>query len=204
MTRTFKIHPSQCHKIMSAGKGGNLSVTCQTFLKEWYAGDNEPIRSKYIDKGNMVEDELIDFAASQLGLGLLEKNLLTKENDTIIGTPDIVLADTIIDVKAAWNRKTLLDARELNTDYEWQVLCYMELFGKTEAIIFHGLIDTPEMDWIEPVYFDLPDADRWIAWKVKYSAERISQINARVLECREWIEGYHTNITKDMGRVHEA
>jgi len=37
-----------------------LPTTCKTYLKEWYANDQEEIHSKYFDKGNMVEPELID------------------------------------------------------------------------------------------------------------------------------------------------
>jgi hypothetical protein len=76
--RIFKIHCSQIGKIMGASKpAGNLSVTCKTFLKEWYANEYEEIHSKYIDKGNQVENELIDFMAIQLGYGMAEKNTTT-------------------------------------------------------------------------------------------------------------------------------
>ena len=48
--RIFKIHCSQIGKIMGASKpAGQLSVTCKTFLKEWYANEYEEIHSKYIE-----------------------------------------------------------------------------------------------------------------------------------------------------------
>ena len=99
--RTFKIHPSQCHKIMGRAKSGDgLSVTAQTYLREWYANDNEEIYSKYLFKGNMVENDLIDFAMSQLGLGIADKNTEQRENEYMIGTPDVVLDELVLDVKA--------------------------------------------------------------------------------------------------------
>lgn len=194
--RLFKIHPSQCGKIMSNGKGGNLSATCTSYLKEWYANDKEQIHSKYIDKGNWVEADLIDFMAEQLGFGLARKNMDTFSNDYMVGTPDVILPEYIVDVKAAWNRKTLLDAaQELNTDYEWQVRCYMELCGKKNGIIFTGLLDTPaDVNFGNEINYDLEPNERWIAYSIKANPILISNIFVKVEQCREWLDAYDKSI----------
>lgn len=204
MERLFKIHASQCWKIMSNGKGGNLSVTCQTFLKEWYADDREQIHSKYIDKGNLKETDAIDFAAKVLGYGVAEKNELTIQNEYMVGTCDVETHDSIIDVKCPWNKKTFLDnTEELDTNYEWQGRVYMSLYQKDKFILFYGLMDTPEMDWVEEViYEDLPESDRWLAYQVDRDAVLEDAITERVIKCREWLDNYDTFVKSKVGRIN--
>jgi len=188
----------------NAKKAGELSQICQTFLKEWYAGDHEQIFSKQTNKGNFVEPDLIDFMAVQLGLGMAEKNYDTLSNDYMIGTCDVVTNDLIIDVKAPWNVKTLQDnVSGINTDYEWQLRGYMALWDKQEAIVFYGLMDTPEDAnfGTEVIYSDMPDSDRWIAYKVTRDAELEQAIIDRVILCREWLNEYDQVIKSKMGRV---
>ena len=78
--KEFKIRASQISKIMGNAKAkGELSAVCTTYLKEWYAEklycDNEEIRSKYFDKGNLQENEAIEEVVNKFDLGLGFKNL---------------------------------------------------------------------------------------------------------------------------------
>lgn len=203
--RTFKIHCSQIGKIMGASKpAGQLSVTCKTFLKEWYANEFEEIHSKYIDKGNQVENELIDFMAIQLGYGMAEKNTITLHDEFMVGTCDVNFPDLVVDVKAPYNRKTLQDNVDgINSDYEWQLQGYMNLYDKPKAILFYGLMDTPETDWtMEVVYSDMPDQERWIAYSVIRNDELIQAIKDRVLMCRAWLEEYDILVKSKLGRIN--
>ena len=205
MNRTFRIHCSQIGKIMGTGKNG-LPVTCQTFLKEWYANDREQIHSKYIDKGNWVEADLIDFMAEQLGLGMAEKNEATLSDEFFVGTADVVTSNMVIDVKAPWNVKTLQDnVGGINTDYEWQLRGYMRLWDKSESIVFYGLMDTPaEANYDrEVIYSDMPDNERWIAYSVTRDHEVEQSIIDRVVLCREWLNQYDQLIKAKMGRVNQ-
>lgn len=206
MNRTFKIHCSQIGKIMGNGKSGNLPVTCQTYLKEWYAQDREPIHSKYLDKGNWVEQDLIDFMAVQLGYGMAEKNTDDPVQDEyFIGTCDVIRPDTIIDVKAPWNRKTLQDnCCNMDEDYEYQLRGYMRLYDRPKAILFYGLMNTPaECNYDNEVIYDnLPDHERWIAFSINRDTEIEQIIIDRVIKCREWLDEYDQLITERMGRVH--
>jgi hypothetical protein len=185
---------------------GELSQTCQTFLREWYANDREEIRSKYIDKGNMVELDLIDFMAEQLNLGMAEKNTITMHNEYVVGTADVVTRDTIIDVKAAWSIKTLHDAvtSGINSDYEWQGRGYMMLWDKPKFVVFHGLLNTPEEAnyGVEVSYDDIPAEHRWVAYKVQRDVTIEQQIIQRVIECREWLERYDEAVRNSIGRLH--
>lgn len=207
MDKIFKIHCSQIGKIMGNGRNGNLPVTCQTFLREWYANDREEIRSKYIDKGNMVELDLIDFMAEQLNLGMAEKNTITLHDEYFVGTADVVTRDTIIDVKASWSVKTLHDAAVsgINSDYEWQGRGYMALWDKPNFVVFHGLLNTPEEAnyGVEVNYDDIPANERWVAYGIKRDAEIEAAIIERVKECREWLIKYDNLVRGSIGKIHK-
>jgi hypothetical protein len=183
-----------------------LPETCTTYLKEWYANDREEIRSKYIDKGNMVELDLIDFMAEQLNLGMAEKNTITMHNEYVVGTADVVTRDTIIDVKAAWSIKTLHDAvtSGINSDYEWQGRGYMMLWDRPNFVVFHGLLNTPEEAnyGVEVSYDDIPADQRWVAYKVQRDVTIEQQIIQRVIECREWLTKYDKLVQGSIGKIH--
>ena len=205
MERIFKIRCSQIGKIMSnAKKPGELSETCTTYLKEWYADDREEIESKYISKGNWVESDLIDFMAEQLGFGMAEHNQEYKEDEYMTGTCDVITPSCIVDVKAPWSRKTLHDAAlKVNTDYIWQGLGYMHLYDRKEFILFSGLMDTPEECNYgkEVLYSHLQPSERWAAYKVLYDPAKIEQIQAKVLQCRVWLEEYDKMIINNLGNI---
>ena len=189
---------------MSNGKGAGLSQTCITFLKEFYADDREQIQSKYLDKGNDVEADNIDFAAEVLGYGMADKNTVTLSDEFMEGTCDVEFPDLIIDVKSPWNNKTLQDnIYGIDKDYEWQLRGYMRLYRKPKAILFYGLQNTPETDYYPEISFDhIPANQRWIAYTVQRDETLENQIITRVLECRKWLDEYDRLIKSSLGRVH--
>lgn len=202
----FRIHCSQIGKIMSASKKPNeLSQTCKTFLHEWLANDRENVSTKYTNKGEMVEDDLIDFMAEQLGLGIAEKNREYRSDEFIVGTCDVVTHDTVIDVKAPWSRKTLHQAITdgLDKDYEWQLQGYCHLWSKPFAILFYGLMDTPpEVNYTnEVIYSDMPANERWTAYNIVADQSRIQEVIERVKQCRIYLEGYDAIIKSKLGHV---
>jgi hypothetical protein len=201
----FKIRASQCWKIMSNAKTkGELSQTCKTYLESWYSNDNEEIYSKYMDKGNQVESELIDFMAQQLGYGLAEKCRESASNEFMQGSCDVVTIDAIIDVKASYNRNTLHKQviEGLKDEYYWQMLVYLELYKRDKGIIFHGLMNTPSTDWSdEIVYEDMPENERWIAYQFNYDIDKITAIKERVEMCRAYLIGYDKLIKSKLGTI---
>lgn len=203
----FKIRPSQLGKIMTNSKTkGELSKTAQTYLMEWYSDEHEEISSKYITKGLLKEDDAIDFMATTLNYGIAEKNINIYTNDWCVGTPDVIIDNTVIDLKCSWSAKTLLDAASnLNIDYEWQLRAYMWLTGCTDAILFYALMDTPaEANYgIKVQYEHLPSSERWIAYRFKRDEAKEEQIKAKVLECREWLNNYDLEVKKKLGNIQE-
>lgn len=207
MEKIFKIHCSQISKIMGNSKpAGNLSAACKTYLMEWYAGEREEIHSKYLDKGNMCEIELIDFAAMKLNLGLAEKNTVRIEDEYMTGECDIDFPSCIVDVKASWDNKTLQSQCEgMDEDYELQGIGYMHLYKKDEFILFFGLVDTPEeVNYGNEIsYQHIPEDMRWIAYKIKADYNKILEIKAKVVKCREWLVEYDVLVKSKLGKINE-
>lgn len=202
--KLFKARPSSLGKLMSKSKKpGELSQTCITYLKEWYAGDKEELQSKYLTKGILLEDEAIQFASKVLfGDIRAFKNENIYSNEWMLGTPDVVLENSIIDTKCSWNHKTLLDAAlELNTDYEWQLRGYMMLCEKDFATLFYYLGDTPaEANFGKRVSFKhLEEFERWVSYEFKRDLSIEQEIIERIELCRTWLQDYDQQIQSRIG-----
>jgi hypothetical protein len=200
----FKARPSSLGKIMSKSKKpGELSQTCITYLKECYAEDKEELSSKYLTKGILLENEAIEFASKVLYGGIKAyKNEDIYANEWLVGTPDVILENSIIDTKCSWNRKTLLDsALELNTDYQWQLIGYMFLCNKDYATLFYYLGDTPAAAnyGVKVSYSHLEDFERWVSYEFKRDLDKEQEIIDKVEQCREWLKNYDAEIQAKLG-----
>lgn len=179
-----------------------LPETCITYLKEWYAeqvyDDREDIKSKYFDKGNLMEESAINFSGVMLGLGLLDKNEEEFENEWLTGTPDVITKNMILDTKCPWSGKTFLDSvlSPLSDAYEWQMIGYMWLTDKPLAKVCFCLMDTPDfVNFGKAVTYDeVPSNFKFHAKSVEKSEEKENQIKERVGLCRKWLENYHNQV----------
>jgi hypothetical protein len=190
-------------------KSETLSKTAISYLHEWATqeiyGRRKEIKSKYFDKGNMVEAESIEFITGHLKLPFLTaKNEQFFENEHLTGTPDVILEDEIIDVKNPWDCFTfpLFEADLPNKDYEWQVLGYMALTGKKKARVIYTLMNTPHIllstygltdDQIDQMYEDanynnVPVKYRIKEYSVYYDQEKIDRIYERVEQCKIYLD----------------
>ena len=99
--KEFKARASSAGKLMTAprNKSEALSETTKSYIKEWLIeqiyGFRKEIKSKYIDKGNKLEDTAIDKAIEWLDLDFVMKNEDSFEDDFFTGTPDIITNDEI-------------------------------------------------------------------------------------------------------------
>jgi hypothetical protein len=217
--KDLKIRCSAIGKIMtnSRSKGEVLSATTKTYIKELVLehkyGIKKEINSRYLDKGNQVEDMAIELAEQALDLGFVFKNELFFENDHLTGTPDIITDTLIVDVKSSWNGTTfpMFEDELPNKDYYWQLQGYMDLTGKHNAIVSYCLVDTPEdivldeirrVAWakkeLEPSeeteqdvrsqheFSHIPKDKRVKAFLVEKDEHAIWQIKERVEQCREY------------------
>jgi hypothetical protein len=196
--REFKIRPSASGKIMAnARKKGELSKTTLSYLDEWIKtevyGYRKEISSKYLSKGNEVEDESIEFISKHLNLKGIKKNEEKFEDDFMVGTPDVITKDTIIDVKNSWDCFTfpLLENEIPNKDYFYQLQCYMALTGKKKAKLIYTLMNTPE-DLIKfeqsHNYNDIDPKYRIKVFDIERNEDVIDEIRKRVIEIRNHLE----------------
>jgi len=215
----MKIRASAIGQVMTnSRKKGELSKTCQTYvqkvLKEELYGVRSMFSNKYTDKGNIMEDEAIDLVANFYDLGKVVKNEEYFTNDFIKGTPDVILKDSVRDIKCSWDVGTfpLYQTEVPNKDYYWQLQGYMWLTDKEVSYLDYCLMDTPHhlissearsmayrfgVDEIsQRQYTDLvqnmtfsrhPEAMRIKTFRVDRDEESIEQIKNRITEINNYI-----------------
>lgn len=167
--KDFKVRASASGKLMTNPRSGTgLSETAKTYLDEWFIeetfGIKKEIHSKYITKGLAVEESSLDLYTKAMQTVFI-KNDEFFENDFIKGTPDIILEDTIIDIKSSWSLFTFMDAKSdgVNKMYYWQLQAYMALADKPKAKLVYCLVDTPDqLIW---------DEKRKLMWKMGLTDE---------------------------------
>jgi len=196
--REFKIRASASGKLMTKprSKSEVLSKTTITYLQEWAKqevyGVRKSISSKYLDKGNAVEDEAIDYAAQELGWLFASKNEEYFEDDFFCGTPDVILEDKIIDIKSSWDCFTfpLFEDDIPNKDYYYQLQVYMHLTGKRKAELVYCLMNTPDELAYEDVfdYSNLSSKYRIKSFYIDYDEDVIEQLKEAVLNSINYIK----------------
>jgi len=209
--KEFKIRCSAIGNIMTEArsKSDPLSKTCITYLEEWAKeqiyGRRKKVESKYMDKGIQMEDAAIEFVSIFYPeMPLLIKNEKTFESAHIIGTPDLILEDAIIDIKCSWDCFTFpLFEQELpEKSYYWQLQGYMALTGTSKGAIIYCLMDTPIEIVEKEIRFNPDQEDEIIAYHNyrnipdKYKIKRfdvprndqdIEAIKTRVEECKIYL-----------------
>jgi hypothetical protein len=130
---TKKLHPE-------------LPKTVQSELRDVYRqvkfGREFMFTNKYLQKGIFEEEASITVISRFLGKPLVRYKGDRMHNDHFQGHPDIVLKDFGIDAKSVWSLQTLpFGDEELDSIYEWQNQCYMDLFGKEKWITAKVLVN---------------------------------------------------------------
>lgn len=126
-----------------------LSETVKTLLKEIWIQEKynrkQIIVSKYLEKGTNQEPESISLyrKATQ---EFCQKNEERFESEFLCGTPDLIIADKVVDIKTSWNIWTFAksDQDSAKKDYYYQLLAYMILTGKTKSQLAYCLINNSE------------------------------------------------------------
>lgn len=221
--KEFKIRCSAIGQIMTNPRSkadklsGVLSKTaqtyCETWLKEQIYSRRKEFSTKFTEKGNIVEDNSIDFVAEQLGYGMLLKNEKHYKGEFITGTPDVVLPDLVIDVKNSWDCFTFpLFETRFDMGYYWQAQGYMALTGRKNYKLIYTLMDTPlhliekEAYWYaknngyedlddklyqkfldKMTFGNVPDKYRIKVFDIARNDGDIEQIKERVKQCRQFI-----------------
>lgn len=196
--KEFKQRASSAGKLATnpRSKGEVLSQTTKSYLEEWLKseiyGIKKQIKSKYLDKGNAVEDAAIEYAAKELGWLFAEKNEEFFEDEYFCGTPDVILDDIIIDIKSSWDCFSfpLFDHDIPNMDYFYQLQVYMHLTGKMKAQLCYVLMNTPEgLSYDEPQdYSEIDSKYRIKTFDIEYDIKVINKLIERVKISRQYIK----------------
>ena len=190
----FKIRASASGKLMtkSRSKDGALSKTALSYVQDWYKeqiyGVKKNIDNKYLRKGISVEDNAIEYAASELGWLFAEKNEEYFEDSHFCGTPDVILDDTIIDIKSSWDCFTfpLFEDEIPNKDYYYQLQTYMALTGLKKAQLVYVLMDTPESIERDAVSYESVESKYRIKiFDVDYDEEVVESMRDKVQYIRD-------------------
>ena len=213
--KKFKIRCSQIGNIMGKKGLGQTGLSfIDTWAKEQLYNRKKEFTSKYTMKGNINEDESIDFVSDFLNLGFIVKNEKHFENDYLTGTPDVILPNLLIDVKNSWDCFTFpFFANKIpNDDYFYQAQGYMELTGINKFKLIYTLTDTPfyliehefkrycytngyeleDTDLLEKfvekmTYKDIPIEKKIKIFDIEKDTNCINLIKSRVEECQQII-----------------
>jgi len=185
--------------------GETAKSYCEEWLKNQIYGRCKIIDSKFFDKGNLCESDAIDFVSAYFPeMPFLIKNEKNYESEYITGTPDLILADEVIDIKCPWDYITfpLFENQLPEKDYYWQLQSYMDLTGCSKGRVIYVLMDTP-LELIEKeihfnpecedeiiayhTYRGIPDKYKVKCFDIQRNDQDIEAIKKRVNECREYI-----------------
>jgi len=196
--REFKIRASASGKLMTKprSKSEVLSKTTKSYLQEWTKeqiyGVRKNIQSKYLTKGNEVEDAAIDYASENLGWLFAIKNEEYFEDEYFCGTPDVMLEDMIIDIKSSWDCFSFPLFFDVipNKDYYYQLQTYMHLTGKRKAQLCYVLMNTPEdLEYGETNdYSQIDSKYRIKTFDIDYDEEVIAEMQEKVNQSRDYIK----------------
>lgn len=124
-------------------EAGQLSQTAKTMIEAMWLkntfGYREIITTDAMTKGLRLEQESMALAQQVLGGAFRSKNRETLQNDFIIGTPDIILADCVEDIKTCYNLRTFFEAEPTKL-YITQAQCYMALTGRKYYRLIYCLV----------------------------------------------------------------
>lgn len=198
----------------------HLSKSAKTVIQDWMKEQlgypRQELKSKYTQKGLLMEADAIDFIAEHYGWSGIKKNTERKTDEYITGEADVVLHDRVLDVKCSWSGDSfpLMDINIPIDGYGWQGLGYMALWSKDNFQLTYALMDAPDaivdkeanrvrydlgldevdMELWEDIkamntFSHLPNELRIKSFYVDFNEELINQVYERVALARKWVEG---------------
>lgn len=198
MSNLFKIRASASGQIMTNARSKNelLSETTKSYVYDWLKegifGVKKQLNNKYLSKGLQLEDTAIDKAIEVLDLPFAIKNEEYFEDEFFCGTPDLIVNDTVYDIKCSWDCFTFpLFENEIPTKgYYYQLQVYMHLLGLKKAKLVYVLLNTPDdvPTWEERHdYSNVDDKYKVKTYEIEYNEEVILDLQNRVKNIREFI-----------------
>ena len=119
-----------------------LAYIRDCWLRNEY-GYDEPVMTNEMLKGLLCEEEAIGVLSRQVEGEFRVKNEDQYYNDWFVGTPDVVGADVVEDVKCSWTLRTFMEVQHPSAIYYAQGQVYMDLTGRDRFRLCHVLVSTP-------------------------------------------------------------
>jgi len=190
----FKCRCSAIGDIMTNDRSGKqMGETAKSFLKDWVReqvyGFRKEVKSKYLEKGTLLEDEAIRFYVKEKGVGFMLKNEDQFANEFFTGEPDVI-DEFVYDFKNSWDAYTFpLFDDEPDKGYHAQLQGYMHLTGVEKAKLVHVLLPTPPEIYFATHrdYSGIDSKFRIKEFEFSYDPSFIEAAQNRVLECRKYI-----------------
>lgn len=181
-------------------KSETMAETVKTYLQEWAKEQiywvRKEIKSKYLEKGTVMEAEAIEKAIEWANLPFVVKNDEKFEDEFFTGTPDVIGDDFVVDTKCSWDCFSfpLFETDVPERNYYAQLQVYMHLTGKKHAKLIYVLLNTPEyITWEKPHDYSAIDPKyRVKVFEFDYDAELIAELQQRVINAREYINNQLT------------
>lgn len=223
----IKFRCSRVGDLMTESRSKNgLSETAKAFIIDTYLlneyGYNEPISSIPMRKGVMMESEalkLIDTVLKDKHLRITSQKRqdaglqVNYENDYLTGTPDVVLYDSVEDIKISDSISTFVKS-DLKPVYYWQLMAYMALTDRRNARLIYCLLPDPveimeakikklsyQIDNAEEVVcrnneaiLKIPVNKRIKTFEFAYEQEKIDSLYNRIEQAREYYNELKTII----------
>lgn len=217
---TYKFRCSSLPALMtkSRSKTDPLSETAKTYLRElWirevFAREKFDTKNKFTDKGIACESDSLDLVQNVTGQTYF-KNKKELNNEWIKGTPDVILSDSVIDIKTSWDIWTYsnVDEKSAQKAYYYQLLGYMWLTGTEKGDLMYCLVNTPEEIMNHELYklsFRFPEINeseeaaekfkrnylfddispvlRLKRYQLYLVPEDIEELKEKILQCREYL-----------------
>lgn len=153
---TYKFHCSSLGVLMTNPRSGPVNQWKTGVLSETTKGELLNIwieakyrrtkmdSNKYVEKGLQVEEDGITLY-SRVTKKMYTKNIVTFENDFIIGTPDIIHDSIVRDIKCSWSIHSFFEnfVKPLSKPYAYQINGYRDLTDCDSGKLVYTLINTP-------------------------------------------------------------
>jgi hypothetical protein len=131
----------------SRNKSEVLSETAKSYIKsiakQDFYGYNIELNNKYIIKGIEQEQDSINLV-NAVRFTDYKKNKVRLETELMTGECDILLDESIIDIKTSWSLETWPATAEDGDEslYEWQGRAYMYLYDRPSFELIYCMVST--------------------------------------------------------------
>jgi hypothetical protein len=178
----YKFSPHRLPKLILAENGLSEAELLKIY-SEYVEGKKIILQTKAIQKGLLREDDSIELYNNKVGRFHAKNETKFDDKDLpdtlniIHGTPDILTANWVIDIKTCQNSDTFdrVNEKKAHRRYWWQLVGYSYLTGRKKTALVFTDLDTNR---IKVYTYHILEAD----WKLLLEV---------LQEARDWLNKYH-------------